>query len=149
MKKSGNPTFYLTTIESFIASSPLFQTKRPCPDSDLAFALAALIFPKDLASGIKASATRRLEIQEVQNYMYKFSLERLSKFICSPPLAYLLSVYLQAVVPERFLSNPVMAQYREAYMEAGVILVREASKTLFGKAIEEEPSEVNSDTIAA
>lgn len=61
---------------------------------DLVFNLGSLIYPKLMLKLLKNNAMVKVQVVNIYNYLYKFSLERLQHFLNNESLMLLFVVYL-------------------------------------------------------
>jgi hypothetical protein len=61
---------------------------------------------------------------QIQDYLYKFSLERLQMMLSSPSMVLLFMSYLSSTHFSRIDMNANMSRYRDAYVEACFIMMQ-------------------------
>ena len=84
----------------------------------IVFNLGSIINPKTMLKLSNNNSQAKLEIFQIFNYLYKFSLERLNQFLNNESLFLLLCEYLRVNKFTRVHQNANMKKYRRAYYEA-------------------------------
>ena len=86
--------------------------------NELIFNFGSIVNPKLMLREWGRNPQAKLNIFRIFNYLYKFSLERLSQFVNNEYLFLLLCVYLKTVKFTRIHGSPNMKKHRHAYYEA-------------------------------
>lgn len=94
---------------------------------DLIFNLGSLIYPKLMLKLQKNNAMVKVQVVNIYNYLYKFSLERLQHFLNNKSLMLLFVDYLQVNGFSRIHQSPNMVKYRHAYYEACNIMINQSA----------------------
>ena len=90
------------------------------------FNLGSLIYPKLMLKIQKNNALVKVQVVNIYNYLYKFSLERLQHFLNNKSLMLLFVDYINVNKFQRVHTSPNMAKYREAYYEACSIMIQQS-----------------------
>lgn len=77
---------------------------------------------------LKNDALAKVQVVNIYNYLYKFSLERLQQFLNNQGLMLLFVVYLSANGYQRIHASPNMVKYRQAYYEACGIMIEQSGQ---------------------
>ena len=80
--------------------------------NELIFNFGSIVNPKIMLREHGQNPQAKLNIFKIFNYLYKFSLERLSQFVNNEYLFLLLCVYLKTVKYTRIHSSPNMNKHR-------------------------------------
>lgn len=95
------------------------QMKRLNIDEEVVkFALGSIIHPKEMLKMLKDSSAAKGRVIKIYNYLYKFSLERLSQLLHNKTIMFLMLVYFKHNGLERIQNNQNLNKYRTAYIEA-------------------------------
>ena len=119
---------FTDTLQTFIRTS----LKEECEhfdiqDMDLIFNLGSLIHPKQMLKLLKDHARAKVNVVNIYNYLYKFSLERLQQFLNNKCLMLLFVNYLNVNGFTRVHQSSNMTKYRLAYYEACHIMIQQSS----------------------
>ncbi len=120
---------FTQTLEEYIKLTfkDLLQAVQ-LPIQDLIFHLGSLIYPKLMLKLLKNDALAKVQVVNIYNYLYKFSLERLQQFLNNQGLMLLFVVYLSANGYQRIHASPNMVKYRQAYYEACGIMIEQSGQ---------------------
>ena len=111
-KQSGRNEF--TKIFTLYANITLKKFSDPLglDLNELIFNFGSIVNPKIMLREHGQNPQAKLNIFKIFNYLYKFSLERLSQFVNNEYLFLLLCVYLKTVKYTRIHSSPNMNKHR-------------------------------------
>ena len=93
----------------------------------MVFNLGSLIHPKQMLKLLKEYAMAKVNVVNIYNYLYKFSLERLQQFLNNKSLMLLFVNYLKVNKFRRIHTSHNMVKYRFAYYEACQIMISQSS----------------------
>ena len=97
------------------------------------FYIGSFINPKEMINSMTESLssadleTKKQQILDIHNYLYKFSIERLRSFINQPELLLLVVHYITSTEMKRVHTKENMIKYQEAYYEAFEAIINNCS----------------------
>ena len=126
-RKKCDEFSYLRLLREFVMSRFPAETLSRLAISfeELVFCLGSLIYPKQMLGMLETRDTHeQIRVFIIQDYLYKFSLERLQNLLSSPPMVLLFMNYLKKTQFSRISQNTNMCKFRDAYIEACFIMMQ-------------------------
>ena len=85
------------------------------------------MYPKEMLKLVSHNTNQKVNVINIYNYLYKFSLERLQAFLNNLTLCALFIRYLQLNGFDRVHNNPNMYKHHAAYLEASKNMIEQSS----------------------
>ena len=91
---------------------------------EVEFTLGSIIQPIEMLKNLSNDALKKAKVIKIYNYLYKFSLERLSQLLHNKTIVYLLHKYIEINTLNRIRNCHNLNKYGDAYIEALNIMIK-------------------------
>ncbi len=126
-KRNFGNDYYLQCLEKFLTSFIPEQEYKllGVTMEKLVFSMGAIIYPKDMIKCVTSNSEKQ-DVIRIYYSLYKFSIDRLQKFIDDPAKLYLFALYVNREATQRIEQAENMRKYSESYREGIQVLFRES-----------------------